>query len=280
MVADETQAPPRPAPDLAPLRVGGLPAGLVRPLARLLAGPLGLRSLQSLGAGIPPGLPPAAFARAALAALGITVRVTAADVPMAGGLVVLANHPCGGVDALAAMATLLALRPDFRFIADAIWCRVPELAPVLIPMDATRSRAMTAQNSAQTRRALAWLRQGHAIGLFPAGAVAYPRRLAWRATEARWPAWTGGVVRRAGVAVLPAWISGGNSGLFNAVSRLHPQLRHLLLVREMLNKHGQVLTIQGGRVIAADDPGLRGSAVAVTAFMREAVLALGGVVRQ
>src|SRR5262249_55631487 len=47
-----------------------------------------------------------------------------------------------------------------------------------------------------------------------------------------------------GSQVLPAFVEGANSRLFYAAGRVHPLLRTLLLIREMLNKRGRMIAVR------------------------------------
>jgi hypothetical protein len=108
-----------------------------RPVASVLAPPLemmlSLRSLSKAYARLPPTRSPAEFAAGALSEINVHFEATGAvgDIPLSGGLVVVANHPFGGIEGLYLYSLLSGLRPDVRILGNQLLGRVSELAPVL-----------------------------------------------------------------------------------------------------------------------------------------------------
>src|SRR4029453_16907277 len=79
-----------------------------------------------------------AFSQAALDRRGVRLEVGDGDlarVPASGPLVVVANHPFGGVDGLALHALLRRVRPDVKLLGNYLLHRRPELRDTVIPVD-------------------------------------------------------------------------------------------------------------------------------------------------
>lgn len=258
-----------------PPRVSGLPDWLVAVAGRVVGGPLGLHALQRRHDALPPGLDAPGVARAALAQQGLRGAVVGELPRIAGGVAVIGNHPSGAAEALVALDTLLRWRPDCRFIADAIWTRVPALRPVLIAVDARAAAGDTARNAIAVGTALRWLRAGHALAWFPAGAVGYARRPGDPVSDPPWPAWNARFIARSRATVLPLHFSGANSALFQRVARLRPDWRHALLVREFLAQPPGTVRMTVGAPLAPDDPCLAGDPDAVNARLQARIATLG-----
>jgi putative hemolysin len=181
-----------------------------------------------------------------------------ARIPRQGPLVVVANHPHGLADGIIAMDFLLRARPDTLVVGNKWLARIPGIRPWLVEVNPFNPEVADLGNLAGTRRILGHLKAGGCILTFPAGEVA---SLQLRHGCARDPVWSPQVVRlarRAGAAVMPLHLSGGNSRLFHSLGLLHPKLRTLMLLREFLSQRGQVIQLRTAKPVTpvqlADHP--------------------------
>lgn len=232
-----------------------------RPVLRWLAGRthrlaerwLGLDALQRIyesGARLTEG----AFPRRILGVLETEMRWEAEDVgriPKEGALAIVANHPFGAVEGLALLELVRLRRPDVKVMANYILGRIPELRGELILVDPFGAPGSARRNVNALRQALQWLRDGHALIVFPAGEVASLAPGALRVRDAPWHVSVMTLIRHAGEAsrVLPVFVPGAASGLFHLVGKLHPCLRTLLLPREMLRLRRRSVTLRVGQAI-------------------------------
>lgn len=186
--------------------------------------------------------------------LCITYRLGDRDlqqIPRKGPVVVVANHPFGILEGAVLAAVLAQVRPDVRFLANDILSAVPEIRDLLIPVDPIGTRS----NFSGLRRSLEFLEGGGCLVVFPAGEVS---SLRWRDRAVTDPEWHTSVARmvealsRRNVAasVVPVFISGSNSILFQALGLIHPRLRTMLLARELLNKRDRRVELRIGSAIA------------------------------
>src|ERR1041384_4975169 len=79
---------------------------------------------------------PLPFSARALSALDVTADVSDADIariPRTGPLVVVANHPFGGLDGLLLLDLLSRIRADLKLLGNQWLERLPELADHLLP---------------------------------------------------------------------------------------------------------------------------------------------------
>lgn len=252
----EAQSPDNERP---PFTIGGYLSpriGLLRrPLTWAVDRALGLAELSRRYRHLPPTQDVHEFVRAALRELGVRTSFDASElarVPASGPCIVVANHPHGGVDGLALMDLLLRVRPDVRFVANHFLAGFRELRSLLLEVDPFGGGRAARFNIAAVRAARRWLEQGGMIVMFPGGEVSSLNLQTRRITD---PEWTGGVARlarQAGAPVLPVFIDGHNSALFQLGGLLHPRLRTMLLVREMLKFRAHTLGLRIGRRIAAN----------------------------
>jgi putative hemolysin len=199
-----------------------------------------------------PELNEAGFIRYVLDLLQIDYRVSnETRIPATGPLLVVANHPFGAIEGVILAEIMGRVRPDARILANGLLQRIPELSQRFIGVDVFGGAAAAQRNSAPMRQALRWLKDGGALVVFPAGEVAHFDPLQLRVAEPRWQRGIGRLIQASGATLLPIGIEGRNSLSFQAVGLLHPRLRTLLLVREMLNKRGQRLQLHVGQPIPA-----------------------------
>ena len=265
-------------PEAAPVfGIGWSPSGRLRRAAFGAARPvleraLGLDALGRHYVHRPLGATGPAFVEWALARLGVGVSVRAEDldrVPASGPLLVVANHPFGGVEGLALARTLARVRPDVRLLANALLARLPEIRDLLLLVDPFDLPSGAAVNVAGLRRALAWLTGGGALIVFPAGEVA---SLDWRRRRIADPAWSGtvaGLARRSGAATLPVFVPGANGALFQAAGVVHEKLRTALLPRELLARSGSTIELRLGSPVPASRLAAFGSDAEAIAYLRE-----------
>jgi putative hemolysin len=192
------------------------------------------------------------FPERALAALGIDWSVTDAGlarIPSAGPLVVVANHPFGAADGLALLALVRRVRRDVRLLGNYLLQRIPELAELVIAVDPFGGPDARAGNARMLRRATDWVRRGGVLLVFPAGEVSATRAPDGRLIDRPWRRGVARIVAAAEADVLPVCFEGRNSGVFEAVGRLHPGLRTALLPRELIRRRGMAVRPIVGRVI-------------------------------
>jgi putative hemolysin len=195
---------------------------------------------------------PFAVAEYALCELHVEVRLNAAElerIPREGGVVITANHPFGGLDGLLAIAALGRRRRDLRILANAELARIEELRTLIIPVDPFGGPKAARANVAGMRQALRWLAGGGALLVFPAGEVSHLRLRSASITDPPWSATAARLVRLAGVPVVPLYVAGSNSVLFQIAGLVHPRLRTLLLPAELANKAGARVDARIGAAI-------------------------------
>jgi putative hemolysin len=172
-----------------------------------------------------------------------------AKIPVNGPLLVIANHPFGGLDGIALAALLHRVRSDFKLLGNYFLQSIPEMSEAIISVDPFHRKSAVPRNCKALREALSWLRQGNTLGMFPAGEVSH---LTFRKAHIADPPWTlhlASLILHGGADVLPVYFDGHNSPLFHFAGLLHPRLRTIMLPRELINKKETCVTIRIGNTV-------------------------------
>jgi len=178
-----------------------------------------------------------AFWRAALDTMGIdlTTPQTQLDrIPKEGPVVVVANHPHGMVDGMIFADLIGRVRPDYRILTRSLLTSIDEVAgsymiPVPFPHDPDAQRKGVEMRA----KAMAHLKEGGVVALFPSGVVAASESWWGPAVEAEWNVFTAKMIRRSGAQVVPMRFPGQNSRAYQIANRLIPMLRQGLLLHEI-----------------------------------------------
>lgn len=180
-------------------------------------------------------------------------RGSIGDIPKKGPLVVVANHPLGGLEGVILAALIGKVRQDVKVLANEMLSRIPQLARLFIGVDVFETKSSRSTNTRAVKEAHRHLSEGGVLIVFPAGEVSSWQSGQNQITDKDWSKSIGGFVRRSQAQVLPLFIDGANSRLFYQAGRVHPLLRTLLLPRELINKSGKTITVSLGDVIEAKE---------------------------
>jgi putative hemolysin len=195
------------------------------------------------------------FVERALAALKIGYHVEPGDlgrIPAHGPLVVVANHPFGGVEGLMLAAVLQTVRPDVKIMANYLLDRIPEMRPLIIPVDPFGGGGSVSRNLRPLRDALAWVGNGGVLAVFPAGQVSHLQLTKKQVVDPAWSKMVGRIIRKSAAPVLPVFFHGRNSALFQVAGLVHPLFRTVLLPHELLNKNSTEVRLDIGNLVSAE----------------------------
>jgi putative hemolysin len=170
----------------------------------------------------------------------------ALELPAQGAVVVVANHPLGGLEGVALLKLLKPLRPDTLLVTGGALLRIPELRDHLIGVDVFGAQGRQADSRelrAALRRALAHLRSGGCLACFPGGEVPNP-------VDPAWNPWAARLAQAARAPVLPVWFGGPRSAN-PAAKLLHPTLRSALLTKKVLRGEVTALRAAAGGLVHA-----------------------------
>lgn len=165
-------------------------------------------------------------------------------IPSEGKLIIVANHPFGGLDGLILLKLVSEIRNNVKIIANDVLMSIQNLADYFLPFDLLSKKDFK-KNYLQISEAL---KKENAIIIFPAGEVA---RLTIKGIKDK--KWNKGAVyfaEKFQTPVLPIFIQGRNSFLFYLISIFSKKLSMFLLPYELFNKKNKSYEIKIGHPIS------------------------------
>jgi len=170
-------------------------------------------------------------------------------IPKEGGVIIVANHPLGGIEGVILGSLLGRNRANFRIMANSILHRIPEFRETMIFVNPFGGSDSFRENLKGLKEAVNWVRDGGILGIFPAGEVSHYQPGLGSIAD---PYWNTNIVRIAkltNATIIPMYIHGHNSTLFQALGLIHPRLRTALLPREFLRQQNKTISLTIGKPI-------------------------------
>ena len=175
--------------------------------------------------------------------LAIRMEGLVERIPSTGPVVVVANHGYGGADALALMAAMCELREDFRVLANREVLLLGGIGSKIIPVSLL-DQGKRGGNPAGLRTTLRHVKAGGALGVFPAGRVAF-----WQGDRMKDPPWNDHVVKllqRMEATLVPLWFFGSPPPWINLCSRLSGLVRTALIPTGLAKMRGREIVARAG----------------------------------
>lgn len=190
--------------------------------AKLLMGALNTDRLAKLRQKHPDSSP-ADLVSLFLDHLSLRVEHNTADlafIPAEGPLIVVANHPTGGIDGLLLIKVLSQVRPDVKVLADFATPSVQAVDDFFITRDKGAFNASTV--AAVPEAAADHLKGGGALVIFPAGSISTYNIKARSAKDRQWGRHIIEFIRSAEAPVVPVFIRGSNKVLLHLLHTVNP----------------------------------------------------------
>jgi len=221
------------------------------------------------------------FFESTLSAMDVDWELAAGSldtIPKEGPVVIVANHPFGGLDGITLGAAISKVRPDFKLLLNYMLGVFPALEDYSIPVDPFGD-APKAANMHSMRQSLHHLKQGGCLVVFPAGKVSHYQWNQNRVADDEWNTHAASLAQKTRAKVVPIYFEGRNSIPFQAAGMLHPRFRTALLPREMLKRSGSTLRFSVGRTIGPEMVRRFSTPEAFTHYLRLSTYALKGTGR-
>ena len=236
--------------DLGEHSVGA--AAALKPLAPVVEWVLGISGVNRVYADVNEGLEdlhedPAFFMKT-LRVMGVHFEIDNADfnrIPKEGPLIVVANHPFGGVDDV----VLGALRSDAKLMGNYLLARMDGIRGSIIQVDPFERESSAKSNLSGIRQAIRHLRAGGCMGAFPAGEVSSLNLGSRAVVDPHWTSHIASLAKKTGAQILPVVFEGRNSAFFQLAGLIHPRLRTMLLAKEFCRARGREVHLKVGELI-------------------------------
>ncbi|MEO1575690.1 MAG: lysophospholipid acyltransferase family protein, partial [Pseudomonadota bacterium] len=193
------------------------------------------------------GLPAHRFAARALDGMGVRIdggESFIRQVPASGPLIVVANHPHGGIEGLVLLKLLAQSRPDTKILANAALRVFDELTSHFLFVNPLNSKDPA--NRSGFRESLRHLEQGGVLVVFPAGRTSFYQPDLKTIADSAWSRSVARLARRSQAPVLPVRFTGTNSKLFYRLGEVWYRFRLMMLARELVKMQGQRVQIAVG----------------------------------
>ena len=211
--------------------------GLYSIIARPFESFMGIRAFNAANAKVVSYTDDRNFFLKALDGMGAKYFVDEAElqkIPKEGPLIVVANHPTGGLDGVALGAILCSVRGDVKLLANNLLSFFEGIRPHLISVNPFGGKDATRQNIGAIRESMKHLKDGGCLATFPSGTVSHLHLKHLTITDPEWNKNIASIARKTGAAIVPIFFEGKNSMLFQLAGLISPKLRTALLIREMM----------------------------------------------
>ena len=187
--------------------------------------------------------------------------------PKEGPYITISNHPLGGIDGILLLKLMIEQRSDFKIIANFLLHRIEPLKPYIMPVNPFEDRKDVKSSITGFKNAIMHLREGHPLGVFPAGEVSTYKD-GKLVVDKEWEEAAMKLIQKAEVPVVPIYFHAKNSRLFYRLSKLSDTLRTAKLPSELLTQKRRVIKVRVGKPISVKDQKEHGSLPDFTDFLR------------
>lgn len=214
-----------------------------------------------------------------LLAAKLEIKILARNIenlPRAGRVIVVANHPTGLADGIVLWSAIRSVRSDVCFLANADALRVGRnFGDVIIPVE-WRTELRTLAGSKETlRRSKAALEAEKCLVIFPSGVPA--RVVPPLLGEQHWMSGFLTLAARSSAPLVPVHVEGRNSSVYFIASKLGRQMRNVTLFHELTNKKKAKFSLTFGE--ACQPTPSKENADEFVSRLREHTMSLGQVTK-
>ena len=172
--------------------------------------------------------------------------------PKEGAFVTISNHPLGGIDGVLLLKLMLQHRSDFKIIANFLLHRIAPMAPFIMPVNPFEDRKDAKSSISGFKSALKHIKDGHPLGIFPAGEVSTYKD-GKLIVDRPWEEAAIKLIRKAHVPVVPIYFHAKNSPLFYRLSKINDIFRTAKLPSEVTSQRNRSIKVRIGQPISVEN---------------------------
>ena len=189
------------------------------------------------------------FADAVMNYFNINVVVSGINqIPKTGPVILVMNHPLGGMDGIAFISGIMRYRPDLKFIVNDLLMNIENLKELFIGVNKHGKNNISVRSQLKTA-----FGQDHALCIFPAGLVS--RKINGKIQDLEWKKTFVTYARELDRTVVPIYIDGRLSPFFYNLHRVRKSLgikaniEMLYLSNELFKQRNQTIGFHVGQPI-------------------------------
>ncbi len=196
-------------------------------------------------------LPAEPFVQAVLEHYEIDFEIPEEDfrrLPKDGAYITISNHPLGAIDGILLFKILLSQRTDYKIMANFLLQRMSPIASRIIPVNPFENRKEAKSSIAGFKSALQHLKEGHPLGIFPAGEVS-THRDGKLIVDKPWEEAALKLIRKAEVPIIPIYFHARNSKFFYRWAKLGDIFRTAKIPSEVYSQRDRPIKVRIGQPI-------------------------------
>ena len=198
------------------------------------------------------------FAEAVLEDIGVKYEVLNNDVLKQlpdGPFITISNHPYGHIDGVMLVDLFGHIRPDFKVMVNKFLGRIENLKDnfICVTPTGTERTGATKESVQGIKEAVAHIRSGGALGLFPSGAVSDLSMKDKCIRDREWQEPVIRLIKKMNVPVVPVHFLDRNSNFYYSLGLVDWKVRLLRLPAEVFNKRGKLTRIALGEIIPPEE---------------------------
>ena len=167
-----------------------------------------------------------------------------------GAFITVSNHPIGSLDGIILVDIFASRREDYKVMVNGMLEKIGAMKNNFIavqPITSDKKKGYLV-NTGGVRATLGWLKNGHPLGFFPAGAMSFMHKNK-QVRDRPWIQSVIRVIRKANVPVYPVYFGCKNSDFFYWLGKISWKIRTLRVPTEAFNKRGQTFDVYIGQPI-------------------------------
>ena len=211
------------------------------------------------------------YANAILAHYEIDFEIPEEDfkkLPKEGGYITISNHPLGAIDGILLLKLMIQQRSDYKIIGNFLLHRMVPIAPYVIPVNPFENRKEVKSNISGFKNAILHLKEGHPLGIFPAGEVSTYKD-GKLIVDRPWEEAALKLIRKAEVPVIPVYFHAKNSRLFYRLARISDIFRTAKIPSEVYSQRNRPIKIRIGQPISVESQKEQGTLEEFTELLRK-----------
>lgn len=168
--------------------------------------------------------------------------------------ITVSNHPYGHIDGIIAISAVAAKRKDYKVMVNWMLMQIDTMEDHFIGVNPySKDNKMSGVKSSLSgvKQSIEQLKEGHPLGLFPAGGVSSPHLD--RTEDREWQPSVLRLIKKAKVPVVPMFISGNNSWFYRFLGFIDWRIRTVRLLHEVTNKKGKTIYVRFGKPISVEE---------------------------